>query len=297
MEKVSVSIEQSCPQPSFWDTHKFEILRNTVYILVILALIILPTFKIAKVDIAHNEAWILGQKVDIIQGLGAVIVALGFFAILVIIMNLINGRVFCGWICPGGFVAEFQDKIRRKLYGPRSKKFNKITYWFVTLIVAVLFALLFFNWATDLRVFFYKTNPFFVPMWLGFIGTTAIFYFEVFIGKKWCRVFCPTGIYQKITPYHHLYKPTMVEWANLDDCGSCRACILHCPMALDPRRMAYINDFYKGIQACIACGTCIDVCKQVRYPECKEPLMVWVKELPPRDPDFIEGKHHRSKVN
>ena len=86
----------------------------------------------------------------------------------------------------------------------------------------------------------------------------------------------------------------MAPQFNLSDCGTCKECIKNCPMALDPRRMAYINDFYKGIQACIVCGECIDTCRQVMLPQCKEPLMTWVTELPERDADFISGKVKKS---
>ncbi|MBK3331644.1 4Fe-4S binding protein [Persephonella atlantica] len=287
---TQVETAQACPQPSYWETHKFTVMRNLVYILVILALIVIPVFKIAKIDLAHDEAWIFWKKVPVEDGLMPVILALGFFAILVIVMNLFNGRVFCGWICPGGWVAELQDKLRRKMYHSRSSTVGKISYYLVSLVVAVLFLALFFNWVTDLRVFFYTTNPMFGWMWFAFLSALVVVYFEVFIGKRWCRTFCPTGIYQKITPYHHKFKTTMAPQFNLSDCGSCRECIKNCPMALDPRRMAYINDFYKGIQACIVCGECVDTCKQVRLSECKEPLMTWVTELPERDPDFVSGK-------
>ncbi len=281
----------SCPQPNFWETHKFTTLRNAFYIVVILALIIIPELKIAKIDLAHNEAWIFGERVPVQDGLAPVIFAGGFFAILVIIMNLVNGRVFCGWICPGGFVAEFQERLRKKFLSPKSTSKDHIIYYIITVFTSILFTALFFNWVTDLRVFFYYTNPTFAGMWFTFLGTLGVIYFELFIGKRWCRTFCPTGIYQKITPYHHKFKPTMKPKFTLEDCGSCRECIKHCPMALDPRRMAYINDFYKGIQACIVCGNCVDTCRQVRLPECKEELMIWVQELPPRDPSFILGKH------
>ncbi|WP_456402502.1 4Fe-4S binding protein [Persephonella sp.] len=292
MSTVQVEASQSCPQPSYYETHKFTIWRNIAYIVVIIALIIIPVFKIAKIDLAHNEAWILGSKVSVEEGLAPVILALGFFSILVIVMNLVNGRVFCGWVCPGGFVAEMQEKLRRKFYHSRSGSVDKFIYYGITVITSILFTLLFFNWVTDLRVFFYSTNPTFVGMWFTFLVTFGIVYFELFIGKRWCRTFCPTGIYQKITPYHHKIKPTMNPKFQLTDCGTCKECIKNCPMALDPRRMAYINDFYKGLQACIICGNCIDTCRQVMLPKCKEPLMMWVQELPPRDPSFIAGKTH-----
>jgi len=277
----------SCPQPSFFEKNKFTILRNISYLTVIFLLIIIPTFKIAKIDIARDEAWLLGKQVSLAEGLAPVIFAIGIFAILVIILNLILGRVFCGWICPGGWFAEIQEKIRRITWTPRSPTTSKIAYLVFTLITSVLFSLLFLNWVTDLRVFIYQTNPSFIPMWLVFLGMTGMFYFELFIAKRWCRVFCPTGIYQKITPYNHLYKPTLID---PDNCSDCRECVKNCPMALDPRRMAYINDFYKGIQACIECYNCIDSCVKAQSEKCKPPVMGIVKELPPRDPDFISGK-------
>ncbi|WP_028949781.1 4Fe-4S binding protein [Sulfurihydrogenibium subterraneum] len=284
---TTVAQGQSCPQPSFFEKNKFTVLRNIAYLTVIFLLIVLPTFNIVKIDIARNQSFIFGKPVSLAEGLAPVIFAGGIFAILVIVLNLILGRVFCGWICPGGWFAELQEKFRRMWWTPTSKSAQKITYILFTVITSILFSLLFLNWVTDLRVFFYETNPSFIPMWLVFLGMTGIFYFELFIGKRWCRVFCPTGIYQKITPYHHLYKPTLV---NVDACTDCRECVKNCPMALDPRRMAYINDFYKGIAACIECYNCIDSCTKAQSEKCLPVAMGIVKELPPRDPDFISGK-------
>ncbi|MGB9765863.1 MAG: 4Fe-4S dicluster domain-containing protein [Sulfurihydrogenibium sp.] len=99
---------------------------------------------------------------------------------------------------------------------------------------------------------------------------------------------------KKIRPYHHLYKPTLV---NVDACTDCRECVKNCPMALDPRRMAYINDFYKGIPACIECYNCIDSCVKAQSEKCLPVAMGIVKELPPRDPDFISGKSLNKHTN
>jgi ferredoxin-type protein NapH len=174
---TTVAQGQSCPQPSFFEKNKFTILRNVVYLTVIFFLIILPTFKIVKIDIARNQAFIFGKQVPLAEGLAPVIFALGIFAILVIVLNLILGRVFCGWICPGGWFAELQEKFRKMWWTPKSPTGQKITYIVFTLFTSVIFSLLFLNWVTDLRVFFYVTNPSFVPMWLVFLGMTGMFYF------------------------------------------------------------------------------------------------------------------------
>ncbi|MCX7738694.1 MAG: 4Fe-4S binding protein [Hydrogenothermaceae bacterium] len=278
---------QSCPQTSFFEKNKFTILRNVAYLFVIALLVIVPMFNIVRIDIARNEAFILGKPVSLAEGLAPVIFAIGIFAILVIVLNLLLGRVFCGWICPGGWFAEIQEKFRKMWWNLKSNSAQRLSYILFTVFTSILFAFLFLNWITDLRVLVYKTNPSFIPMWLVFLGMTGMFYFELFIGKRWCRVFCPTGIYQKITPCYHIYKPTLV---NPDVCTDCRECVKNCPMALDPRRMAYIQDFYKGIAACIECYNCIDSCVKAQSEKCLPVAMGVVKELPPRDQDFISGK-------
>lgn len=88
----------------------------------------IPELKIIKVDITHNELWLFGERRTLIDGLIPVIAALGFFAILVIVINMIQGRLFCGWICPGRWFAEIQEKIKRKI-----GKHHKLAYIFITL--------------------------------------------------------------------------------------------------------------------------------------------------------------------
>jgi hypothetical protein len=45
----------SCPQPSYFEKNKFTILRNITYLTVIFLLIIIPTFKIVKIDMQEMK--------------------------------------------------------------------------------------------------------------------------------------------------------------------------------------------------------------------------------------------------
>ncbi len=233
---------------------KFKIWRNISYIFFILLLIVIPTFHIVKMDIAHNESWLFGHSIHLSGAFKPIVAVIGLIAIFIIIANLVSGRVFCGWICPGGFVAQIQEHFKKMT------KNKAVFYYFISLTTAILFSLLFFNWITDLRVFVHPTNPAFLPLWGAFVVITGFFFFEVFIADKWCRVYCPTGIYHKITPFNHILKPTLVK---KEECTDCKACIKSCPMGLDPRKMAFVNDFDRGIQACILCGECVDACLSV----------------------------------
>jgi len=261
---------------SFYQKHKFKIWRNFSYIFFLLIFIFFPLFHVVKLDIAHGVSYLFGQEMPATNAFRWLILIIGGISILIIFTNLILGRVFCGWICPGGFFAQIQEFFRKKSLNPKTKKFSKIKYYLITGLVTTIFTFLIFNWITDLRAFFYITNPAFKPLWIAFAISFIIFYFEMFVADKWCRVYCPTGIYHKITPYFHFVKPVLV---NKQECSDCKECIKACPMGLDPRKMAYINDFDRGIQACIECGECVDACVQSQIPKGKEPVLKFVKDI------------------
>ena len=249
---------------------KFKFFRNLSYIFFILLLIVIPSLKIVKMDIAHNQSWLLGHEIELSGGFRPIVITIGVIGIFIILANLVLGRVFCGWICPGGFLAQVQEHFKK------ITKNKKPVYYLVTLITSILFSLLFFNWITDLRVFFYPTNPSFWPLLGAFIVVTGFFYFEAFIADKWCRVYCPTGIYHKITPFNHIVKPFLIDKTS---CTDCKECIKSCPMGLDPRKMALINDFDRGIQACIVCGECVDACAVANAKNGKEGVIKFVKNI------------------
>jgi ferredoxin-type protein NapH len=258
---------------SFFEKHKFKILRNLSYLFFLVVLIALPYFKIVKLDVAHGESYLLGKPHPATDAFIWIVLAIGGISILIVFTNLILGRVFCGWICPGGLIAEIQEYFRKLTYNTKSSKINRLTYILISFMVSVLLNLVIFNWITDLRVFFFNTNPAFVPIWIGFLFSSVIFFFEVFLADKWCRVYCPTGIYHKITPFFHFSKPVLT---NKDQCLDCKACIKSCPMGLDPRKMAFINDFDRGIQACIECGECVDACAVSQGEKGKEKVLKFI---------------------
>ncbi len=249
---------------------KFLIFRNISYLLFILLLIVIPSLKILKMDIAHNESWLFGQEIELSAGFKPLVITIGIIAIFIILANLVLGRVFCGWICPGGFLAQIQEYLKK------ITKNKKFLFYLITFVNSILFSLLFFNWITDLRVFFYPTNPSFWPLLGAFAIVTVFFYFEAFIADKWCRIYCPTGIYHKITPFNHIVKPFLIE---KNACTNCKECIKSCPMGLDPRKMALVNDFDRGIQACIVCGECIDACAVVNAKDGKNGIIKFVKDI------------------
>ncbi len=244
-------------QVSFFEKHKFKILRNISYLFFLAILVLIPYFKIVKLDVSHGVSYLFGKPYPVPDAFIWIVIAIGGLSILIIFTNLILGRVFCGWICPGGLIAEIQEYFKKLTYTSKSSKFNKFAYIFISFLVSMLLNLVIFNWITDLKVFVYETNPAFIPVWITFFISSGIFFFEVFLADKWCRVYCPTGIYHKITPFFHFYKPVLT---NKNQCLDCKACIKSCPMALDPRKMAFINDFDRGVQACIECGECVDAC-------------------------------------
>jgi len=167
---------------------------------------------------------------------------------------LIFGRAFCGWACPGGFVAEILamlTPIRLKLRGLAARIAMAGKY--VLLAVSLYFFLALNNprWAVPIR-----TGDFFNSVKLTFehanhlwlyktAGLLVIFFIGgLLIPRLWCRFLCPTGglldIFHRFAPFKVKADPR---------CTDCDACRQSCSMETRP-----------AASNCINCGTCLTEC-------------------------------------
>ena len=174
--------------------------------------------------------------------------------ILIIISALFMGRVFCGWVCPGGFVAD--------ILGTVSVIRNKISLGFVRFLgygkYIVLAASLYWffilnnpRWAVPIRTgeFFKSVGLTFEhaqPIWIyKTIAVLALFSSGIVVSHFWCRFFCPTGgaleLFRKVA----LFRFEMDD--NCNDCGQCNKI---CGPETKPQQ-----------DNCTNCGDCYDVCK------------------------------------
>ncbi len=167
---------------------------------------------------------------------------------------LVFGRAFCGWVCPGGIVAEMLTmvtKARMNVRGIAAKVAASGKYIMLALSLYYFFVLNNPRWAVPIR-----TGEFFNSVWLTFehanllwlyktIGILVIFFIGgSIIPRVWCRFLCPTGGLLDI-----LNKVAFVKVTADESCTNCDSCRKTCSMDTRP---AETN--------CINCGSCLSAC-------------------------------------
>lgn len=181
------------------------------------------------------------------------IVALGllFVILVLLILTLIFGRVWCGWFCPQTIITSFTGKFS-KLKSPSLTE--RLTAHSLFVVVSFL---------TGFTVVSYFVSPY--EAWpqiaqcnLGPVATGCIAVFGgitylnlVFLGRKFCATICPYAKIQGALTDSRSLIITLDE-ERRDECLECGKCQSGCPTGLDIRQ---------GMQVgCIMCATCISKC-------------------------------------
>jgi ferredoxin-type protein NapH len=202
------------------------------------------------------QALLAGHKPEMLAILGAAIVLAAY--------ALINGRVYCSWVCPINPVTDLAAWARRRLDIQKGWNLKPKARYFV--LAAVLAAA-----ALTGTIAFELINPIttlyrgllFGVSW-GLLGAMLIFLFDLFVARNgWCGHVCPVGAFYSLVNTTGLLRVSASGRARCDDCMDCYAV---CP------EMHVISPALKGEQAgvspiianrdCTACGRCIDVCPE-----------------------------------
>ncbi len=187
-------------------------------------------------------------------------------AIIPVLLALALGPVFCGWMCPQGFISEMVEAVRQRMK-PRANSRDaprKGALWvkmkWLILIVGLVGAGLF-----SLPLFNYISAPGIITMqianavFLGSVGPelvliAAILGFEIlWFRRGWCKVVCPIGsaLIAMKTPATLRIEHDQGHRCNTNACGV--ACVTSCQLAIDPR-------ISKQMWLCTNCAACIDAC-------------------------------------
>ena len=180
-----------------------------------------------------------------------------------VVMAVLFGRGFCGWICPLGLLQEFFTYIGRKLHIRQDRMPVKLDAFLKYFKYVGLIIIVYFSWKTGSLVFNnYDPWAAYAHIPEGFkelydeflIGTVFLIVGTVgslWIPQNWCRYFCPMGaflgILSKISP------TKIVRDSNV--CINCKLCSKVCPVALDVSEKEVVNK-----SECYQCGDCLAVC-------------------------------------
>ena len=233
-----------------------------------------------------------------IQFLPAVLALNVGVVLLLLILTLTLGRVYCSVICPLGI---FQDLVSR-ISGSRKKKKYRFTYspaltglrygvlalFIVALVAGIgsLVALLapyssygrivsslfapIYQWGNNLLAYgaervnsyaFYRTEVWVksVPV----LGITMLTFIVISIlswrnGRTYCNTICPVGTVLGLLSRYSLLRPVI----DTTKCNQCSLCSRQCKSACIDSKTHQID-----YSRCVVCMDCIDTCKQgaIRY--------------------------------
>ena len=234
---------------------------------VTLLILIIPWLQVngkslLRIDIPELSLYFFGQVLRIqelyLVLLATLVLVLGFLLITVVL-----GRVWCGWLCPQTTLTDLAEWSAQRLsltvrhnslHGPLS---SKILLQGIYLFLAFLVAANLLWYFIPPRLFLLRLFQFDLhyATWITFILTGLLVYLDLALVRRLvCRDFCPygriqTALVDKATLTLHLPD---TEMERCIDCGSC---VRTCPMEIDIRQGYQVE--------CTNCGRCLDACRQV----------------------------------
>jgi len=211
-------------------------------------------------------------------------------ALIPVVLTLLLGRFFCGWICPATFLYELNTNLgvwlRRLGVKTGNRRFDRRLKYAVlgvglllsTAAGAVLLAGV-YPPAIIGREAYYAIAQ-------GGLGAGSVFFigtllFDLLVARRgFCRYLCPGGaLYALLGRFRLLRIRRVVEQCN--DCAKCNAV---CEFALDPLH----DDFG---QECNNCTACIAVC-----PTDALTFTLRLADLRPQGPGHL-GHPYRKQVS
>lgn len=235
--------------------------RQLVQAILIAAALLLPFATIAgnpvlRMDIGQRTLFMAGIAVRVDQ-FYLLLLATLFVTALFLLLTVILGRVWCGWLCPQTIFNDLHELVakhaKKQLPSPVARCIGHLA----ALLISALISFNLFCWfippvSVAERLVQVSTHPVFFTF---FICITLFGYLNLTLVKRsFCRSYCPYGRFQTA-----LMDTGTLNLAFLQEtrerCLRCGACVRTCPMKIDIREGFQIE--------CINCGRCIDACRDV----------------------------------
>lgn len=182
--------------------------------------------------------------------------------ISIIVMAIIGGRFFCGWLCPIGILQDFASWIGNKFNVNRNSDFTvkkvSLTYMKYPFLLVILLLSIFgygsivadsSPWRALLNL--HNIGIIWNEMKLGFIILFCILIISIFISRVFCRYLCPLGAAQSLFSSINIFS---IRYG--DGCSKCNRCLRNCPVGLQ-----FSTDSTSVSPECIRCLECVDNCK------------------------------------
>ncbi len=180
-------------------------------------------------------------------------------ALIPVVLTVLFGRFFCGWICPATFLYELNSNFAAWLrwagFKPGNRRFDLRLKYLILAAGLALSALTGSVMVASVYPPAIVGREIYYLIALGGFGAGAVFFlgtllFDLLVARRgFCRYLCPGGaLYSLLGRYRIVRIRRIVE-----TCNDCAKCNVVCEFGLDPLR----DNFG---QECNNCTACISVC-------------------------------------
>ena len=207
-------------------------------------------------------------------------------ALIPIIITLIFGRIFCGWICPATLLYELNTNMAAWLHRAGLPIGNRHFDRRLKYLVLVIGGILSMVTGSVLLAAIYPPaiigREIYYAIALGGFGAGAVFFvltllFDLMVARRgFCRYVCPGGALYSLLGRYRLFRIQR----KADSCNDCAKCTAMCEFELDPMRDGF------G-QECNNCTACIAVC-----PTDALVFKINVKDITYQGPGHL-GRHYQ----
>lgn len=176
------------------------------------------------------------------------------FVVLLIAVTLFFGRVFCGWACPLGALADIIDyafRLKTKYESLQVIKYHILIFFIVFSVfgIPLMWILDPLNWATRILGVFSVRYIDFIPMLVLLSIFLALHW--VFGRRAFCRILCPLGASLGIISKFSLFKREL----DVPACTDCNLCVINNrSYAISPKPENYNSS------ECFQCRECESIC-------------------------------------
>ena len=178
-----------------------------------------------------------------------------------VVMTVVFGRAFCGFICPLGALQEWVNKAGMRIGvknndPPRTmdEKLRLLKYLILVLIIVLTYktgTLIFRTYDPYVALMHFGRE--FEEKIIGYAVLGIVLIVALFSKNLWCRYVCPLGAFYGIVSKLKVFSIRR----DVKKCTNCGVCNQKCPHGIDVKNQDTVRD-----ADCVSCLECVESCPE-----------------------------------
>jgi polyferredoxin len=245
--------------------HRYNVWRAVGLSVSLGILLVIPLTGLVRLDLWRGEHRLLFAAAGWKPTLAVVIAIFAVIYAVTFLINLVAGRMLCGWGCPVGQLHRLSENSRT----PGISKGRRFLHRIAAAAYAALLPASVMVWWLDWRIVFEGSAAARLGVAATLAGGTAL---ALVHGRWWgwnfCKQACPIGLYYSFVAPARWFG---VTFNRPDTCIECNLCDHVCPVDLPPRSLPDPIPYRGGLSIadaparnhCLECGDCVRACEWI----------------------------------